>query len=172
MESKMKKKLATAIGGVAVVGAAVSLTAGTFSYFSDTATSSPQTFSTGTLKIGGSYQQAISVSNAIPGASATTSFTIKNVGTVPGYLSMALLDQGSDPVMLKNLSICLDSMGCAPLGVAEATTANGYSFGEIDPGSSKTFTVTVTLPDSGVAQNDLQGAQASAAVKATLKSVQ
>lgn len=171
MESKMKKKLATAIGGVAVVGAAVSLTAGTFSYFSASGTSPEQSFSTGNLSIGGSYEQAINVTNAIPGDSAKTTFTIQNTGSVKGYLSMSLQDRSSDPVMQQNLRICLDSMGCATLAQAEAITANGYSFGEIDPGKSKTFTVTVTLPETKAPQNDLQNAQAKAVVEATLKSV-
>jgi len=170
MESKNKKKLATAVAGVAVVGAAVSLTAGTFAYFTDSDTTSEQRVKAGHLTIGTTLDHRINVTKVVPGWSDTNTFTVENTGNVEGYLSLRVLDRGSDAAMLSAMQVCgISRAGCASLGQLE-------SFGVIRPGikllpgGSTEFRFEMKLPDTGQNQNELEDLEVKAVLEATLTS--
>jgi hypothetical protein len=87
METKTKKKLGAAGASVAAVGAAIALTAGTFSFFSDQATGAPQKVTTGTLELSfyGSGVKTTDVTDAKPGATFETGdLHFKNTGSIEG----------------------------------------------------------------------------------------
>ncbi len=82
----MTRKIITSLMVIAVAAMMVGM--GTFAYFSDTETSSGNTFTAGTLDLtltesGGA---PISLTNMKPGDSASGSITVTNVGTLPGSL--------------------------------------------------------------------------------------
>ncbi|QDP97953.1 hypothetical protein FOE78_20435 [Microlunatus elymi] len=170
MESKTKKKLATAAAGVVVVGAAVSLTAGTFSYFTDSNTTSQQRVKTGHLKIGTSLDHRINITKVIPGWSDSNSFTVTNEGNVDGYLTLKVIDKGSDTAMLNAVQLCgVNGNGCMSLGAVEnaGTIRPGI---KLAPGEPTTFVFQMKLPDNGQDQNYLENLQAKAVLEATLTS--
>lgn len=73
------------IGVIATVAGA-----GTWAAFSDTETSSGNTFTAGTLDLtlGASTTTGTDINNVYPGASGSKSWTLSNVGTIPGLLSL------------------------------------------------------------------------------------
>ena len=170
MLTKTKKKLATAAAGLVVVGAAVSLTAGTFSYFTDSDTTSQQRVKTGHLRVGASLDHPININKVVPGWSASNTLTVKNTGNVAGYLTLQVIDNGSDPAMLDAVQLCgISGAGCVSLGDLE-------NAGVIHPGirlqggKSTKFRFRMTLPDNGQSQNNLQDLKAKAVLEATLTS--
>lgn len=90
-----KKKLATAGGSVAIVAAAIAMTAGTYSYFSDDATAAPNSIKAGTLNVtvGGSAQDVpFNAVNVAPGTGAGSKMLdITNAGSLPGTLTLRLV---------------------------------------------------------------------------------
>lgn len=168
MESRTKKKLGTAIGGVAAVGAAISLTAGTFSYFTDTDTGPTQTVTTGHISVENSYSHVFPDVKWAPATSYTEKYTLTNTGTVAGDLSVNLHDAGGDPELKNALQVDVASLGAISLAGAE--TVAPYKVAHLAPGQSKTFTITVTLPETNQNQNALKDMSASANVVATLQS--
>lgn len=171
MESKLKKKLATAAAGVAVVGAAVSLTAGTFSYFTDSNSTAVQSVHAGHLTIGTALDHRINVSKVAPGWGDTDTFTVKNTGNVSAKLLLKVNDAGSDAAMLDAVKLCgVGTQACVSLGKVE-------NAGEIDTGivlqpqGLTSITFDVRLPDTGASQDQLQDLQANAILQATLQSV-
>ena len=72
---------------IMVIGiAALFLGAGTFAYFSDTETSTNNTFTAGTLDLDITDNTPITLTNMKPGDSATGSMTVENIGGLPGCL--------------------------------------------------------------------------------------
>jgi predicted ribosomally synthesized peptide with SipW-like signal peptide len=101
MESKTKKKIGGGVAGVAAVGAAVALTAGTFSYFSSQQNSPSQKVEAGTLtlKAGGNGTSSAksSFSNVRPGyTSSKRTITFHNAGSMAGRLRLQVVGYGSD----------------------------------------------------------------------------
>jgi len=85
-EEKVKRKVLASLLVIAVVVGLVS--AGTWAYFSDTETSSGNTFQAGTIDLVLDETQAVSMQmpNMKPGDSASGTITVTNVGTLPGSL--------------------------------------------------------------------------------------
>ena len=85
----MKKKLSISILAILLVGV---LAFGAVAYFSDMETSNNNTFAAGTLDltIDGQNTNAakFNVSNMRPDSQPTTAWTLKNVGSLPGYLDI------------------------------------------------------------------------------------
>lgn len=86
----MKKTLFTMMALVLVIGLAG---AGTFAYFSDTETSTGNTFTAGTLDLtvndkNGENVQLFNVSNLRPGSQPKGSYRINNIGSINGYLDI------------------------------------------------------------------------------------
>lgn len=173
MESKTKKKLATAVAGVAMVGAAVSLTAGTFSYFTTSASTPEQSVAAGHLTIGTSVDKSINATDVAPGWHQTVNVTVKNTGTVDGQLSIVVKDRGSNTSMNNALQVCgvTPPVPCMSLADAENRTAGGLTIGTLQANQQQTYTIEVSLPETHQNQNGLQDKHASALVQATLQSV-
>lgn len=166
MESRTKKKLGTAIGGVAAVGAAISLTAGTFSYFTDTDTSEAQTVKTGNISVGQSIEQGFPDTNWSPGDSQEATYMVTNNGNVPGDLTLAVKDAGGNTSLKNALEV---SVGNSLVGSLKHVEDLGpQHVMTLAPGASQKYTVTVHLPNSGN-QNSLQNKSASVKVVATLQ---
>jgi predicted ribosomally synthesized peptide with SipW-like signal peptide len=114
-----KKKLFGALGGVAALGATVALTAGTFSYFSDTESAGVATVSTGTLKLDifngkGEAQQTFTVTDAVPGQTVYKStddqaICFENTGSMTGVLRLQIVPTSGHEDF--NKSVIIDSAG-------------------------------------------------------------
>lgn len=82
------------LGSVLTVGAASSAAgAGTFALFSDTETSSANTVQAGTLDLqvnGSGTNTVVDVTNVAPGDTGSDSTTIRNDGTLDGYLTIGV----------------------------------------------------------------------------------
>ena len=148
-----KKKLAGAFGGVVAIGATVALTAGTFSYFSDSASvpGGNGTVSMGTLKLNvlagdGSAQKSFEVKDAEPGATVfkttdANALCFENAGTMPGILRLKITPTSQDQAF--NDAVVIDSGGfstyaaSAPLNDPHslsdtaALTANGLNSAQL-----------------------------------------
>ena len=84
----MKKFILSALSIILAIGMAG---AGAFAYFSDVETSEDNTFTAGTLdlQVGGDNPVAhFEVDNLAPGWQESYSWTLKNVGSIPGYFSV------------------------------------------------------------------------------------
>jgi predicted ribosomally synthesized peptide with SipW-like signal peptide len=87
----MNKKILASIFVIGILALAMGY--GTYSYFSDTETSTGNTFQAGTLdlEIGGwNTPTKITVSNLAPGDSGSSKIAVKNVGTINGALNLEL----------------------------------------------------------------------------------
>ena len=171
----MNKKLATSVGAVAIVGAAVALTAGTYSYFHAEQTVGPQTVHAGTLGLGlGSVNTQVNtldLSNAAPGETYQGTFSVFNTGTIDGNLSF---DITGDAGALGNaLIVEVDDPSnhqiVAPRP-ANSILNTTYQAG-ILPGThdARTYTLKVTFDPN--AENDFQNAAAKFSVDASLVQV-
>jgi spore coat-associated protein N len=92
------KKAAAGIGVAAAAAAVLALSAGTYAAFSDTE-KADATFATGTLdlRLGGSADAGpIQIGPVYPGWTGSHEFTVDNVGTVDGNLSVKLVNVTGD----------------------------------------------------------------------------
>jgi predicted ribosomally synthesized peptide with SipW-like signal peptide len=132
----MKKIIGLTIAALLIIGI---VGAGTFAYFSDTATSTGNTFTAGTLVlsevtsgsatstsfvvtpagINGSVQFGLT-SPIVPGSAGTITWTLQNTGNIPGTLTMPA---GASP--LTNVSFNENPPENAPEHAADPTDAIG-----------------------------------------------
>jgi len=189
----LNKKVAGALGGLTALGATVALTAGTFSYFSDSAkvTGGSGAVHMGTLKLNlvdGAAQESFDIKDAEPGATVfqTTdenALCFENTGTMPGVLRLKITPTSTDKAF--NDAVIIDSAGfstyasSAPLNNpqsltdAAALTANGLNIAQLggDHGSKnwdliKCIPLTVSIaPTAG---NAIQGATGGFTIEADL----
>lgn len=108
-----------------IAAAAAVITGGTLAFFSDTETSTGNTFTAGTLDLnldGGNINVVkFTVINAYPGQSGTGYWTIKNVGSLDGFVDI-------QPILVTN-----DENGCGSDSetAVDADCATGGSAGEL-----------------------------------------
>jgi predicted ribosomally synthesized peptide with SipW-like signal peptide len=164
------KKVAAVVGGLAVVSAAVALTAGTYAYFSDSHTVPAETVQTGSLRLDivvdhGGSTGAINFSNAEPGSSQTETVTFTNSGTVSGYLRVAVRPTVTN-VLEDTLQVQLPGSRPIPLAQAANYASSGFGMPLLAPGRSVTFPVTVSIPSS--VGNEAQGLTAAFDIVADL----
>lgn len=117
----MKKTLFTMMALVLVIGLAG---AGTFAYFSDTETSTGNTFTAGTLDLtvngqNGQNVQLFNVSNLVPGNQPTGRYRINNIGSINGYLD------------IESISIVNNENGCIEPETQAGDTTCGPDQGEL-----------------------------------------
>jgi predicted ribosomally synthesized peptide with SipW-like signal peptide len=176
-----KKKLGAIVGGVAVVGAAVALTAGTFSYFSSTQNESG-TVGSGTLHLDLSAGQvgnanALTGSNIAPGWVGSQTLTLTNSGSLDGELRVQLGNTSADAALEHDLVLTIgDANGHTlasniPLDqvVTAGSATNGVDAGPLAAGASETYTLTLSLPST--AGNEAQGKSVTVDFKAALLQV-
>lgn len=140
----MKRLVISSLLIICVAALVVSL--GTFAYFSDSASSTGNTFSAGTLYINdGSHTFTITPDspwgNMAPGQTRTGSFTITNNGTIAmGSLAVSTTNGG--------FLFTYDSN--------HATSSASCPASSLAAGASTTCTLTVSLPEPGYADNTYQ----------------
>lgn len=125
MATSRSKKLIAGLGAMAVIGAAVAITGGTYAYFTDSAQTAEQSITAGDLEVRvdqsgrGLADKPVEVSNAAPGEvyvdDLTTPFfgeswyrmKVTNEGSVHGEIaSVEIVDlAGSDPNLADRLRI-------------------------------------------------------------------
>jgi spore coat-associated protein N len=169
-----RKKLGVVVGGVAVVGAAVALTAGTFSYFSDSQSSSAATAKTGTLTLHLGMDQNgtaghIKADNIAPGWSDTETFTISNTGSLDGEVWVTLKDTANSDAVLES-AMTLNALNASmPVSQALSYTKSGVDLGKLAAGTTKTYTITFDLPST--TGNEVQGKQLGMSIQADLEQI-
>lgn len=137
----MSRKILIALLGVLLVAALAG--AGTFAYFSDTETSTGNTFTAGTLDltVGGENPNVspdFTIGPVKPGDSGTITYNLANVGTIGGYLDLSGITK-------------IDGPGTTP--ESEPTPDNGELSANIN--------VTVKLGTSNLYTGPLSGIAAS-----------
>jgi hypothetical protein len=176
-----KKKLVGAIGGVAALGATVALTAGTFSYFSDSGSvKGDVSFGTLELELQEGAAEDFSFDKAAPGQTVlpTKNMTFFNAGDMDGELRVRFSEK--DPaadaynkallVTLKGFSGIAN--GTYTLDELAAKTAGGYHLANLTHGgvndgyAYKGFQMTVAVDKN--AGNELQGAEGGFTLEADL----
>lgn len=160
----MNKKLAAASGGIALVAAAIAVTAGTYSYFTDTESVGPQTVTAGTLNLsvgGSALETSVFAANLAPGAPAVSkTITVDNIGSLDGKLRATAHATGdSNLLSVARFSIsgggyntgevALSNLNVTNVGVGNLPATDG----------PQQYTITVRLPDS--VGNAVQGKTAS-----------
>jgi spore coat-associated protein N len=174
------RKLATAAGSVAIVAAAIALTAGTYSYFSDENTNSPGSTTAGTLKVsvdGMNNASTIDVQNIAPGQSVAHRFTVTNDGSLPGklYLKLNTTDGAADILDNALIGRIYDLTGNRGVAYSNPfSTMTGAAFptsdaGVLAPGTSKTFQLNLRFPTGTPAHDNVyQATSTGFSVKARL----
>ncbi len=150
----MKKELVLSAGGLAIAAVIGAAGAGTYSYFSDTASSPSQSVTSASLTLAtgqSAGSKPIDAANLAPGdPSQTTTFTLTNTGSIPGALSLSVTNDSRTAGKLANdlLVEVSDSeghhIGRASLSEV-AATPNQY-FGILSAQQSKNVTITIELP--------------------------
>jgi hypothetical protein len=176
-----QKKLLGALGGVAALGATVALTAGTFSYFSDSGSVAGEVnFGTLDLQLQEGAAKAYTFDNAAPGQTVlpTENMTFFNAGDMDGELRVRFLEDESATTAYNDaLLITLEGFSGIPDGtytlddLAEKTV-NGHHLANLTHGGAgddyayKGFQMTVAVdPQAG---NELQGAEGGFTLEADL----
>ena len=183
LDRNKRLKVVAGIAGVAV--AALAIGVGTYAAFTDTETDTG-TAAAGTLdlELGGTgTQELFTATNMQPGDTATVTFTVNNVGTLPGTLDGTLQVTGEDGEctepetaaggctaggdLQNQLTVALSGPGVTDTTaktVADFATT-GFPETTLTADAEETYTLTFTLPDS-TDNNKVQGD--SIAVAATL----
>jgi hypothetical protein len=175
-----KKKLAGAFGGLVALGATVALTAGTFSYFSDSNTQQAGTVEFGTLDLvpeEGAASQQFDITGAKPGDTLLEqkAFSFRNAGTMNGELRLAFVPTFAQGTTAKQKDAFEDAVLITVAGLpgftdgqpytlddVVAKTAGGLHVGTMSYGNddyaTKGFPVTVTVdPAAGNAVQGVSG---------------
>jgi hypothetical protein len=192
-----KKKIFGALGGVAALGATVALTAGTFSYFSDSAQGTGGADVTfGTLQLtplGGAIGKTFTIDNAIPGETVVSTteddaLCFENSGSIPGLLRLGFVADGPEAggtnsiSFNKNVLVTLDGLPASSGLNGEHTlqyvldhSAGGVETVVVNPdkgdpnyGDGGVKCIPMTVRISGDAGNDLQGATGGFSLRADL----
>jgi hypothetical protein len=170
-----KKKLAGAFGGVVAIGATVALTAGTFSYFSDSAT---ETGGGGDVEFGtlelttldGAAQVPFVIEDAAPGKTVIeltgndNSICFQNTGSLNGVLRVQFVPK-ANPIGFNNAVLIKTAGFSDPAATAlngthtlaenAKVSENGSVLAPMDKGRIKCIPITVSIaPGAG---NELQG---------------
>jgi hypothetical protein len=140
-----RKRLAAAAGGVATVGAAATLIAGTtFGLFSAQAPSGNSTFSSGSVSVSNDAASVpCPITNAVPGDNSGASpctFKIANASTVPSYAAVdVFIATGKAATVPQTYG---STATVTPKDLYDGTNTTGLTF-TITDGSANSFTVPV-----------------------------
>ena len=191
----MLRKRAT-IAGIVLAMAAVLSSGAIYAYFSDTETSSGNTFTAGTLdlKVNGvdNPVSSFTVGNVYPGASGSVSVTLTNSGTIAGTLTMAIVSVVNLPGVTTEpeaalgtpdngelganmqITIWVDSDGDGTLDASESTLYSGLlngaggalSVGNLAGGESTHVGIAYNVPTT--VGNEIQGDICTFSIQYTL----
>jgi predicted ribosomally synthesized peptide with SipW-like signal peptide len=167
------KKILLSVATIAVVGA---LAAGaTTAWFSDTETSTGNTFTAGTLDLAVNGQNTgiipVVVGNIAPGWSKDITYTVKNAGSISGVLSLVsgtvVNTEGLNPESETNtaelgelganitVTATIDGGAIQDLGVLDNLQSANTVITSLNAGVEKTIVLHLTLPTT--VGNDVQG---------------
>lgn len=176
------KKVLVSLSAIAVIGTMAA--AGTGAFFSDTETSTGNTFAAATLDLTLDTTGSLpfNVTNVAPGATGSTSFTVTNAGTIPGFLDIGGSNLGgiengcTEPELVTEGASCLnDTISELPSNITLVVTAGAtqlfsgslasFATSSLDnnfalaAGATQTITVTYTVDSA--ADNRIQSDTAS-----------
>jgi hypothetical protein len=181
--NRSKKKFVGALAGIAVVGATVAVTSGTFSYFSDSTTlaGAGGSVSMGTIKLeagSSAGNTPFSITNAKPGQTIlVSSLGFSNTGSLGGVLRLKFIPDPTNSAEFNNdVLISLDGNGYYPASVPLNSlqtlafdanlTKDGMQVSPMFAGRHKSMPITVKIdPNAG---NALQGQSGSFTIEADL----
>lgn len=134
---------------------------GTVAYFSDTETSTGNTFTAGTLDLNldGANINVVkfTVANAVPGASGSGTYILNNVGTTNGYIDLESISVADDDNNCTDSETDAGDVTCGPIGGGELSSninvdlfVDANNNGIFDGGDTAIYTGS-TL--SGIASN-------------------
>lgn len=172
---------------VAILGLIAVCIGGTYAYFTATATSNPQTITTGTLTATYNTGQDISATNIIPTTEASATehhFNITNDGSDVAELSLSFtelsLTKGGSPVQSANLKWALYEVSDDSYTVSDSSIAGGDFSNTSSPLSikdaisinskeTKYYVLRIWLNETGSVQNEDQGMTFSAKIRADME---
>ncbi len=161
------------LGALAVVLAAVGVAVGSGANFTAHVASAGNTFSTGTLSIGGGGSAILTALNMKPGDVQTGMADIQNTGSVDGDFSLTSSNPTGDASLLSQLDLKVQDCGvwvgstppaCAP-GAPPVMSGKvdgllNITLGHWAAGEKHRYLFTTTLPASS--DNSFQGLSATA----------
>lgn len=160
----MNRKLAAAAGAVALVAAAVAVTAGTYSYFSDRQQFGGATLQSGTLSLQAQHNVSmppIDLSHLRPGNTFTESMTLTNTGNTDGYLFGRMRAKVESPLgTLLRATVKVDGHEVWSEGSLRALvrdTAKTHQLGPLHAGQSRRYTIVVRWPNTNPDRLDNRG---------------
>ncbi|MGH3625081.1 MAG: TasA family protein [Sciscionella sp.] len=170
---KKNKKLATAAGSIAIVAAAVAVTAGTYSYFTDTQTNGGSV-GAGTLRLvaTGSAIDGMTASNVAPGwTSGQKNLTLKDAGSLPGKLRVTATPSGDSTLLSKiNMTMSGTGIGTVTVPLSQVVASNFIVPGApMQPEEERSYTLQMSIPST--VGNEIQGTNASFSIKTDLLQV-
>lgn len=172
---------------VAILGLIAVCIGGTYAYFIATATSNPQTITTGTLTATYNTGQDINASNIIPTTEASATehhFNITNNGSDTAELSLSFtelsLTKGGAGTQSANLKWALYEVSDDSYTVSDSSIAGGDFSNTSSPLSikdaisinskeTKYYVLRIWLNETGSAQNEDQGMTFSAKIRADME---
>lgn len=181
-----KKKVGAALGSAAVVAAAIALSAGTYSYFSDRNTAPDQVVTGGTLQLtvgGGGIDAPLNYANVEPGwSSDAETFTYHNNGTLDGRLRIRILPNANNSAACnKDVNIQGAGFDKAPQLNTKETLAEAYAYTKTGAwvadlyggavtgdGNGRYKSVPFTVSVDPAAGNELQGKRCGFKIQADL----
>jgi predicted ribosomally synthesized peptide with SipW-like signal peptide len=175
------KKVLVSLSAIAIIGTMAA--AGTGAFFSDTETSTGNTFAAATLDLTLDTTGSLpfNVTNVAPGATGSTSFTVTNAGTIPGFLDIGGSNLGgiengcTEPELVTETACLADTISELPSNITLVVTAGAtqlfsgslasFATSNLDnnfalaAGATQTITVTYTVDSA--ADNRIQSDTAS-----------
>jgi hypothetical protein len=185
----LNKKLAGAFGGLVAIGATVALTAGTFSYFSDSAIvpGGEVTFGTLDLSLQGGAAEEFTIANAKPGATVyrgtdnpkeDKALCFTNAGTLDGVLRLQFLPNAGNTAALEK-AVLIEIGGFSTYPASDpvlkgkntlesniSKSAGGVNASPVYAGQTKCVSMTVSI--DAAAGNAVQGATGGFTIQADL----
>ena len=115
---------------------------------------------TGTMNLVYSGENQLNMANALPGATQSVTFTIKNTGSLPAIYSVDIIDVVNNFADKNDLVYSLSSDnagGSKSETVVPSTNGTLIPVVGINPGITQTYTLTIHFKETGDNQNDNQG---------------
>lgn len=190
-----KRKMKTILKSLAAIVAIGAVAGGaTFAYFSDTETIKGNLITAGTLdlELDDTGKLPIIVEDAYPGMEETTTFKVRNVGTIPGHLRVEFSDpaniinaeNGMNEVeqkedstwgahageLCENLEISLKNLDTNEMVIdgLSPTNVNPAFVGDVMLGNNDEDTLELTIKVNPAAENEIQSDKCGANIDVIL----
>jgi uncharacterized cupredoxin-like copper-binding protein len=173
----MEKKNVIMLTVLAIATLLTAVVGTTFAYFTATVTGNDTakatTVSAATLGVTYTDGSQVTLSNAIPGNSATKTITVKNTSTVAVKYTIAWTSVTNTFTTSNLVYHYTKNAGTATADVAMPTAAGNFvSDVSIAAGATDTYVLTFTLKETGAEQNADQGKSFAGTFTTTVANVQ